>query len=775
MAVLKKSRPTSHGFLVWAAIGVVLAGGAVVAWLLLCRARAQVQAKPFSDYAGSASCRECHREEYDQWVGSHHGRAELGADSNRCQEAFAAAKTLGGAEQPVELAAHADTYTLRTTGTNGQQETFTVDGVIGDEPLVQFLVRAPGGRRQAFSTAWDPRRKEWLNVFGSDKRLPGEWGHWTGRGLNWNSMCAACHNTALRKNYDPTNDTYRTTMAERSVGCEACHGPLQSHVQWQHQSVKPGRKDPTLPQLSRQQKLDACGACHARRSELTGEFKPGHDFLDHYELAMVDSTELYYPDGQVHEEDYEYASFLGSRMHDRGVECADCHQPHSAKPRWPGNFLCLRCHDGSYTNAPVINPVAHSHHKVRGFGPDGKMIDRDLTHFKSDGFAETGGECVNCHMPQTVFMQRQARHDHGFTIPDPWLTKEYSVPNACNRCHQDKDADWAIAQTEKWYGKLMDRPTRKRARWLAEARRGNALAMEPLLKILAAETNAYWKAAIINVLAPWSAETQVEAELRQRLGDESALVREKAARALDSGAENRSAAAEAGLRARLEDPVRAVRVAAAWSLRAGLDLKCRAGRDLNLFLNVNDDQPGGQLQEGEFLIDRGGPQEALAHYRQAAAWDPASAAVRRDLAVLYSLLHQGREALAQLREAVRLEPRAAESHYSLALALNEAGDLKSAVAELQEATRLNPRHADAWRNLGLARAAQENLSGALEALGRAEALEPGDARIPYARATVLARLGRLPEARIAAARALELRPDYDEAREFMKRLEDEAK
>jgi tetratricopeptide (TPR) repeat protein len=770
MAELKKSRSKSHGFPVWAAIGFVLAGGVVAAWLLVGGARTRVQPKEFSDYAGSVTCRECHREEYGQWAASHHGLAERGADSNVCREAFATPKKIVGAGESDELAAHAGAYTLTTTGTNGQRETFTVEGVIGDEPLVQFLVGAPGGRRQAFSTAWDPRRKEWFEVFASEKRLPGEWGHWMGRGLNWNSMCATCHNTALHKNYSATNDTYRTTMAERSVGCEACHGPLRSHVQWQLHSAKPGRKDPTLPPRQRQQKPDACGACHARRSELTGEFKPGDDFFDHYELAMVDGTELYYPDGQVREEDYEYASFLGSRMHDRGVECTDCHQAHSAKPRWPGNFLCLRCHDGSNTNAPAINPVAHSHHKVRGFGPDGKMIDNDLTHFKSDGFAETGGECVNCHMPQTVFMQRQARHDHGFTIPDPWLTKEYGVPNACNRCHQDKDADWAIGQTDKWYGKLMERTTRQRARWVAEARRGNALAVEPLLKILAMETNGYWKAALINVLAPWSAETQVEAELRQRLSDESALVREKAARALDSGAENRSAPAEAALRARLEDPVRSVRVAAAWSLRAGLDMKGRAARDLNLFLEANADQPGGQLQEGELLIDRGDPQAALAHYRQAAAWDPASAAVRRDLAVLYSLLHQDREALAQLREAVRLEPRVAEYHYSLALALNEAGDLKGAVAELQEATRLNPRHADAWRNLGLARAAQEDLSGALEALGRAETLEAGDARIPYARATVLAQLNRLAEARAAAARALELRPDYDEARELMERL-----
>jgi len=316
----------------------------------------------------------------------------------------------------------------------------------------------------------------------------------------------------------------------------------------------------------------------------------------------------------------------------------------------------------------------------------------------------------------------------------------------------------------------MDRASRQRARRLAAARSGNPEAIEPLLKILAVETNSYWKAAIINVLRTWSTEPQVEAVLRQSLSDSNALVREKAACALDTGAENQTVPTTAALRARLEDPVRSVRVAAAWALRAGLDMQSRVGREVELFLDINADQPGGQLQEGEFFAARGDRKEALRHYRQAVAWDPASAPIRRDLAVLYSSLNENREALEQLREAVRLDPREAEYHFSLALALNDGGELEKAIAELKEAVRLNPRHAGAWRNLGLALAAKDDLTGARDALARAEGVDAGDARIPYARATVLARLGRVAEARAAAERALELRPDYAEARELLRRL-----
>ena len=80
-------------------------------------------------------------------------------------------------------------------------------------------------------------------------------------------------------------------------------------------------------------------------------------------------------------------------------------------------------HSVGQTNAPAINPVTHSHHAVFGFNAAGTMTNLDLTTYEKKSSAQTGGECVSCHMPTTTYMQRHARHDHGFTIPDPLLTK----------------------------------------------------------------------------------------------------------------------------------------------------------------------------------------------------------------------------------------------------------------------------------------------------------------------------------------------------------------
>ena len=596
--------------------------------------------------------------------------------------------------------------------------------VIGSTPLRQFLVPFPGGRLQALAAAYDPRSNEWFNVFGDEGRKPGEWGHWTGRGMNWNSQCAACHNTRVRKNYDVASDSYHTTMAEPTVSCEACHGPLKAHNEWQEKLGNSGAKDPTLKKFSRNQILDNCGFCHARRSDLTGDFKAGDHFHDDFSLAIVDYSDVFYPDGQNHEEDYEYTAFLGSRMHYRGVICLDCHNPHSLKTLLPGNWLCMRCHDGSYSNAPVINPVSHSHHKVFGYSAAGKPTNFDLTTYDPAKIKETGGECVNCHMPQTAYMQRHWRHDHGFTIPDPLLTKKYNIPNACNRCHRDKDADWSLGWVEKWYGSKMNRLTRRRAEWIARAKAGDSAARDGLLNLLSQEEIPYWRAVEIGMLAPWADDDSVKAALMKSLSDTNALVRESSVRALSVLIGSEDTNISEAIESRLKDPARNVRVAAAWALRQTLDPSLPAAKDLQHFLDVNSDQPTGQLQLGIYSFSRHQPEAALVHLKKAVAWDPFSPPLREELAVAFSALNRSQEALDQLKEASRQAPRDAEIHYKLGLAYNEVGNLDRTVAELHMAVHLDPGYARAWYNLGLAQNKLGQTSDALESLTHAESADP---------------------------------------------------
>jgi tetratricopeptide (TPR) repeat protein len=700
----------------------------------------------FARYAGSASCRECHEEEWNLWLLSNHRWAERTPAPDLDDAAFQPPRSLHHGTQITEVRSTNNQYQVITPGYGGLTEAYPVERVIGHEPLRQFLVAGPRGRLQTLEASYDPHRNEWFNSFGDEDRQPGEWGHWTGRGMTWNSMCAACHNTRFRKNYDESTDSYRTAMAEPSIGCESCHGPMRDHVAWQERHPKSGRKDPTLRSLNARQVLDTCGSCHARRLELTGDFTPGESFFDHYSLTIVDDSDIYFPDGQVRDENFEFASMLGSRMHHAGVRCLDCHNPHSLDLIRPGNDLCMRCHDGGYANSPVIEPATHSRHRLD----------------------DTGGQCVSCHMPHTTYMQRHPRRDHAWTSPDPLLTRELGIPNACNRCHtgEGEDVDWAIRIVDEWYGTRMERPARQRTRWVAAARAGQVAARDPLVVLLQSDEIPYWRAIAAGLLHQWSHEPRVRQALLGRLDDASPLVRSAAVSSLEPLVAQGDTAVTEAIRLRLDDPLRSVRFRAAWVLRAELDPESRAGRELLHVLNFNADQPGGQAQKGAYALARNQVQVAHDHFQRAVDWDPYSAGLRHELAVVLSMTGRAKDALQQMLEVVRLEPDLAEYQYRLALAWNEVGRLDQTLAALERAVALDPNHPRAWYNLGLARNQAGLTESSLDALVQGERVAPHDPRIPYAQATILAQQGRTLDALQAVERALAIQPDFPEARRF---------
>ncbi|HZI32639.1 MAG TPA: HEAT repeat domain-containing protein, partial [Candidatus Binatia bacterium] len=385
---------------------------------------------------------------------------------------------------------------------------------------------------------------------------------------------------------------------------------------------------------TRDQMVETCAGCHSRRAEITDEPVPGASYWDHYLLSMVDESDLFYPDGQIHDEDYEFTAFLGSRMYNKGVRCMDCHNPHTMKTKLPGNLLCLSCHAVGSTTAPNIDPVSHSHHQVFGCDSKGVLTNTDVNAYLSSKIKQTGGECINCHMPQTVYMQRHWRHDHGFTIPDPLLTKQFGIPNACDRCHTDKSADWSLEYVEEWYGTNMNRPYRHRAETLARARQGDKSAVKPLLQMLQTDEFPYWRAAAANLLQPWADAPEVTKALTGELANTNPLVRQTVVQALgplvDAGRDNVISA----LKPMLKDRSRNVRVAAARQLVATLYTNSTAGADYMRYLGHVADQPLGQLQIGDFELRRGDATNALVHFEQAAAWDAYSPGIRHELAVV---------------------------------------------------------------------------------------------------------------------------------------------
>lgn len=699
--------------------------------------------------ATSTSCRDCHPAEYQQWASSHHGLAERAISVKVDRAAFYPTRTFKAGSQSNQTRMKEGQCQIVTLGFKTNVETYAVERVIGVEPVRQFLTAAPGGRWQTQEVSYDPKANQWFNVYGDEDRRPGEWGHWTGRGMNWNSRCADCHNTRLRKDYDEATDSYKTMMDEMAVSCGACHAGMEEHVAWQAAHRGSKAKDPTLPPPPPARVTGYCGSCHARRENINGDFMPGDSFFDHYQLQIPGDNDDWYADGQVHSEDYEFASFMGSKMHERGVTCLDCHNPHSAKAVLPGNDLCMRCHTGAFTNAPIINPAEHSHHLA----------------------SNNGNLCVGCHMPVTVYMQRHARHDHGFTIPDPLLTKELNIPNACNRCHTDKSVEWAIASTEQWYGQKMNRPTRERARWIAAAQHGDKRGEGPLLGMLFnGQEGPYWRAVAANLLWQWSDESTVKATLMRVLRDDHPLVREQAIKSLEPRLNDGSSDVAAAFQPMLNDPVRNVRIAAAWALHATLDTNSRASKDLTAMLDFNADQPVGQYRKAMFSLNRGDPAKALAHLQKAETWDPFSPPIRLETADVLTQLGKTNEAAHELQILCEQHSDSADFQFKFGLALAQAHQLEKAVQTFRRVVELDAGHIQGWYNLGLALSASGQINDALAALTRASALSPQDPQMPYARASILIRAKRYEEARAAANQSLSIQPDFQPARRLLETL-----
>lgn len=698
----------------------------------------------YASFGGSASCAECHPQACEDWARSHHAKAQRGMRSGLDREAFEPAQVILHGSQLSFAVMEAERFSLVTMGSDGRRQAFEPIGAIGVDPLWQYLIPVPGGRLQVTELAFDPARKEWFDVYGHEDRKAGEWGHWTGRGMNWNSMCAPCHTTGFRKNYEPEQDAYRSTYMELGVGCEQCHGPMSAHNAWQR-IHKDQKGDPTIRPMDRQKYFSVCGSCHARRVDLTGSFAVGDEFSDHYELMVPDPTDLYYPDGQVHDEDFEFAAFNLSYMQQWGVRCTDCHQWHTGKPARRDNRLCLRCHEHGITTKIPIDEVQHSFHP------------RD-----KGGFL-----CVDCHMPVTFYMQRHPRRDHGMTIPDPELTRDYGVPNACTRCHEDQGLQWSIDYVRQWYGPRMNRPTGVRSRLLARLKKNEGSAVAEVVRLLKGEENPSWRAAYARFLAPFALQARDGEARRGTLEALGGLLEDAAplpqAVAIESLEPFAGVIAEP-LAAKLQSPSRLVRIKAAWALRARLDLQSPAGTDLMGLLAVSRDQPTGALHQATLWMDRGQAQDALPWYEKAIAWDSAAAPARHGLAVALQSLGRSEDAIVQLRKAAEVDPAQSAYPYGLGLLYAELGRISEARDAIQAAIEKDPHQSRYWYNLGLAEAQLDRPQVAIEAIQRAELMEPDVADYAFARATIHQRLGQRLEAEEALRRALSIDPNHPGAR-----------
>ena len=704
-------------------------------------------ALPDASYVDNAQCLGCHQTQATAWAESHHAKAMAAATTDSVRGDF---DNTQFRHQGVtsRFFKRGDKFFVHTDGPDGKLADFEIKYTFGVEPLQQYLIDIGNGRLQPLQIAWNTRERKWFHLLPNEKAPPGDVLHWTGRYQTGNTMCIACHTTGFDKRYDPQADRFDSRWHEVNVSCQSCHGPGSRHV------ASPQQRGQLADLKTPHKQVEACAACHSRRAELTAQPVPGQPHLDHY-LPSLLREGLYHADGQQLDEVFVVGSFRQSKMYRMGVSCTNCHDPHSAKPKLPGNALCLQCHqtpaNSAFPSATGSYDTPQHHHHEAG---------------------TPGAQCTACHMPAKNYMIVQPRPDHSMRIPRPDLSVTLGTPNACNQCHADKTAQWAADAVTRWYGTPKRPPHYGEV--FAAARRG-APASEQALAALVADAA---QPAIVRATA------------LDMLRGQAAGVDQRIAAARDADAEVRAAAAAsledvpASLRVPtlaplLKDPLLAVRIAAARSLaplpHEQFDAATRRAFDAALAeyvaaQKVALDMPGPNLNLGVLYSRTGRDAEAEAAYRTALKIDPDFTPARANLAQFYAERNRLPDAETVLREGVQRQPGIGELQYSLGLLLAEQQRLPEAADALGQAAKLMPQRARAHYNLGLARQQLGQPKPAEAALRKARELEPSDPAIAYALAVFYAQQGRRADALREAEALLQLQPGNAQAAQLVQRL-----
>ena len=737
-----------------------------------------------AEFVGRQSCISCHKDQAAKWTNSHHDRAMDHAKPDTVLGDFSGAEFKSKTNHAKFTRAN-DRFFIETIGASGKEERHEIKYTFGFEPLQQYLVEMPDGRLQALTIAWDTKEKRWFDLYPDQKIAPGDPLHWTGRGMNWQVMCAECHSTDVHTNFDTKKNTYSSTWKDIDVGCESCHGPGSLHVSimndhWLFNDRHHGTGLVALKNADSQVLIDTCGRCHVRGSQIQGGFQPGDSLLDHVKPEILDGP-AYYADGQIRDEDFDYTSFHLSLMYHKGVRCTDCHDPHSAQLVAQGNALCCRCHDGKRFDTPK-----HHFHQTSG----------------------KGAQCVECHMPETTYMQVDPRRDHSFSIPRPDRTIGLGIPNACNRCHKDKEPAWSLEQVTKWYGNHGWQRRQDFAGMIAAGRDHLPVAEAGLSDILNdATVAAVVRASAASLLSNYSS-SQTGRALDESIRDKSVLVRSESARAIGNQlietdpytGEQRLLPKRLDLLLEcLTDESMAVRQAAAVSC-LGLPAEAIPPKSQQAFEHAVSeykaaqeamlDRPASQLNLGNLALAQGNSAAAESHFQMALTLEPTNQNALMRLAVVYDLADRFDEALATLTKVINQAHRAAidtagdadyvhmqrqyetEARFQRALVLARRPErLADALQDLEKVTEVDPTRDRAWYNRGLAEQTLNKMTEAETSLRRAVELAPTIAEYRQALAMYYAKRGDISRAKQVVETILNRHPGNQAALRLKTALE----
>ncbi|MFK8112736.1 MAG: multiheme c-type cytochrome [Rubripirellula sp.] len=429
--------------------------------------------KQANGYVGASACQECHDSQFDSWHASYHRTMTQVVSPRTAPEVIRSGSVIVDGET-YQFECQGDRFMVRLSDpvAGGQTRQRELVMMTGSHHMHMFWYQSDFHRTPAIlpivylkdQSRWVPRRSVLLQP--PDEQQPSELG-------SWNQTCSRCHSTHPRQRLDPITRAWDTQVADFGIACEACHGPGETHIAIHREQAAAGVSDPLVhpKELSHAAKSDLCGQCHsvhALNFDAVDQetffadgnpFRPGQTFDDVPFQRIVQASPghwksetfrkfatserklngHFWQDGETRVSGAEYTGMIESPCYLRGeMSCMSCHAMHESdsdrQSEWAndqlkvsmrGDQACLQCHSDYEAKA-----VAHSHHAV----------------------GSTGSQCMNCHMPMTVFGLLKTNRSHRVSSPSVNATIQFGRPNACNLCHLDKTLEWTAGHLADWYG-----------------------------------------------------------------------------------------------------------------------------------------------------------------------------------------------------------------------------------------------------------------------------------------------------------------------------------
>ncbi len=467
------------------AAALALAGAAsLVRAQRVAQARASAQArdaelpKPRGEgFVGSDRCRACHPSAYASWHRSWHRTMtqKVGPDTTIASFDGRSLPHPDGAHQ---VERRGDEFWLRMPDANWllARAAAGPEAVAAEVPLrwqralmstgahhmqMYWVAAEPGRRLVAFPFSWSVEAQTWVANEATLLRPREPYVVYA-----WNEVCLKCH--AVAGAPESSASAVETEVAELGIACEACHGPAQAHVEAEAAPLRrylARLRDEPRAEIVNPARLDArrsseiCGQCHAASVFADHQAWLGRGSGYRAGAPLADSTRVvrhplradqpwieaildedpdylagrFWGDGMIRISGRDYNGLIESPCAaDPKFGCLSCHAMHGDEPedqlrelaRNDDNRQCTQCHD-QYEDLESLK--SHSRHSPAGPGSD----------------------CVNCHMPHTVYGLTKAIRAHEISSPSVEESERYGRPNACNACHLDRSLAWAAAELER--------------------------------------------------------------------------------------------------------------------------------------------------------------------------------------------------------------------------------------------------------------------------------------------------------------------------------------